>query len=31
MVHTLDRASLKAQCRELLQTAQVSPKGLTAL
>ena len=31
MVHTLDRASLKAQCRELLHTAQVSPKGLTAL
>ena len=31
MTKPIDRAALKAQARELLQTAQVSPKGMTAL
>lgn len=31
MMKPIDRAALKAQTRELLQTAQVSPKGMTAL
>lgn len=31
MTKPIDRAALKAQTRELLQTAQVSPKGMTAL
>ena len=31
MFDTLDRAGLKRQARELLETAHVSPKGLTAL
>ena len=31
MTKPIDRAEMKAQTRELLQTAQVSPKGMTAL
>ena len=31
MTKPIDRAAMKAQTRELLQTAQVSPKGMTAL
>ncbi len=31
MSRSIDRAALKAQTRALLQTAQVSPKGMTAL
>ena len=31
MSDTLDRAALKRNARELLRTAQVSPKGMTAL
>lgn len=31
MFEALDRAALKRRARELLQTAQVSPKGMTAL
>lgn len=31
MTKPIDRAEMKAQTRKLLQTAQVSPKGMTAL
>ena len=31
MTKPIDRAEMKAQPRELLQTAQVSAKGMTAL
>ena len=31
MTKPIDRAAMKAQTRKLLQTAQVSPKGMTAL